>query len=293
MGSSISTIRSAWTYKKLRPENVSYIQLRGDGMQGLMLLGACEYVRKSAGNVKGLVGTSSGAVIALLIALGVTYGRTIDIFMKFVHCDMFGPASISRTELDWSVHSMSKMRSTATELLNSHGFSEDVTLGDFSARCHLDLRIVITPQNSTEVVVLSADTTPQVSVLDAILAASASPVFFEPQHIRGLDGMFTNCVHHDTLPDQWPHHKHKTLHILINPKLLHNTNRLSSNDGIHHRTLVMLFQNGHSTTTNPRRSIHVHRGRTAAAKHFSTRSIIRNARTMARRSTIARHNRVH
>ena len=288
-------MQSAWTYKKQRPENVSYLQLCGDGMQGLMLLGACDYVQKIAGNMQGLVGTSSGAVIALLIALGVAHLPTITMFMKFVQCDMFEPASVFRLNHNWTEHSMLKMRNLAAELLKMHGFNEDITFGDFSTRCQLDLRIVITPQNSTDVFVLSANMTPQASVLDAVLAASASPIFFEPQHIRGLVGMFTNSMHHDTLPDQWPHHKQKTFHIVIMNNLppQHSTNRPSFNDGIYYRTLVIPSQSGNSTAMNPKRNIFMHRGRTAAAKHFRTRSIVRTTRTIVRRSTVAHNGRVH
>ncbi len=52
--------------------------------------------------------------------------------------------------------------------------------------------------------ILSADMTPNVSVLDAVLIASVSPVFFPPHPVRGLTGHFTSHDYSEILPDQWP-----------------------------------------------------------------------------------------
>ena len=127
--------------------------------------------------------------------------------------------------------------------------------------------------------ILSADMTPNVNVLDAVLIASVSPVFFAPQPIRGLTGHFTSHDYSEILPDQWPMDKSTIYHVLIDHQI-HVWRRLSVRDERHYRTLLIRTPRTHGPM-----SAYVRHGHHMAALHFHTNTLTMSARTLVRRVT--------
>ena len=268
MGPRVSVLQEASSHGvHIAARRVRYLQLNGGGVRGFALLGVHKYLLENQAVLRGAVGVSVGAIVALLIALGLSAKECLSIFASCVHSDIFGHTRLRHTPCGFGWHSMDHLRSLLNKVLLQHGFAEDVSLREFTKQMNFDLRIAVT---SKRVVVLSAGEHPHISLVDATLASCAVPFFFEPQTIRGMSGCYSDGGHGDMLPDQWPAvNKLRTLHVLLYTP---SQNRIpSSRDEIYQRSVVIdtTIQATFDThMTDKKISLLVRRGYNAAAGHF-------------------------
>ena len=277
MGACVST-----PARKQRADAVRYLQLSGSGAKCLTLLGTHTYLAGHTTQIRGAVGHSSAALVVLLIALKAPTELAVEILMQCTNAGMFGPIRIARTCSDWKTVAMLQCRVILRTLFKRSGVTDSVTLADFRVQSAFDLRIAVLSHHSRHLMLLSADTTPHVNVLDAVLIASISPVFFVPQPIRGLTGRFTSHDYSEILPDQWPLDKSAVCHVLLDHQM-HVWRRLSVRDDRHARTLLIQTPRAHGPM-----SAYVRHGRHMASLHFQTSAFTTSARLLIRRVTSIR-----
>ena len=85
----------------------------------------------------------------------------------------------------------SRVRAYLEELLHSRSFSPKVTFSQFWRRRRIQLIIVVADMHSVTSHICSVNTTPDLKVLDAVIASISIPVLFTP---CSLNGSASNCT---------------------------------------------------------------------------------------------------
>lgn len=161
----------------------------GGGVKGVAYAGALQVLEDAgiAGQVKGVAGTSAGAITAALVAAGYTGDElattllTLD-FTTFEDGRLEGPVRLVEEYgwyrggafLDWLGARMeAKLGSKA------------VTFADLAARKRPDLRVVATDVSTHAPEVFSLATTPDVPVAEAVRMSMSIPFFFAAVRTNG------------------------------------------------------------------------------------------------------------
>lgn len=166
--------------------------IQGGGIKALAYIGALDELEKVEvlSQIKGVVGTSVGSIIALLLSLRYSVSEIKAILKetKFNHFeDDWDPFRIvteyglydGQTLLDW----------LKTHISNK-GLSPDVTFQTLRTKGYKDLHVFATDLNLRKVKVFSATTSPETSVAEAVRAALSIPLFFKAWR-------FTNSIPDD------------------------------------------------------------------------------------------------
>ena len=181
-----------------------YVALGGGGMHGLMYIGALMALthyddaayRGWRARLRGVAGTSAGALVGAMIAAGLTPAEMRDV----VHRMDFG--KVLRTALDLSLHDMLAHRAvssgtSADAVLTAFvtvlcGGTATMTLSEFAAHCGgVELAVMVTNMRTGSGETWSVRTKPHVLLLHALRCTVAVPGMLPPYVVDGdefLDG---------------------------------------------------------------------------------------------------------
>lgn len=184
----------------------------GGGMRGLSYIGALEVLggtsfsaSVSAGTNRAYAGVSIGALVAFLCYIGKTTselrGIAYDLdFASLQHVDEDTVLGILDT---CGIDDGAGLAAFLGGLLASAGFKPSATFGDLvGPTCASALRVYATRLADGVLVEFSRRATPGVSVVDALRASMALPLYFTPVVIDGVayvDGGLVNNYPIDTL----------------------------------------------------------------------------------------------
>lgn len=163
---------------------------KGGGMKIFSSVGAIKILEEEGilENIQNVSGTSAGASLALLVSLNMTAAEIKDFFLN-----TFDPASEMRfknedsikleTErffLEFGRYSGKEIQAQLAQVLvNKIGYS-DVTFQQLHDLNFKDLYVVATDLTDQKSVIFSYTTTPNASVLEAVRASGAYPLFLTP-----------------------------------------------------------------------------------------------------------------
>ena len=192
----------------------SYLALEGGGVKGIAYAGAIRAL-EDAGilrSIKGVAGSSAGAIAATLIGMGMT-GSEIETelknqdFQSLLHGGqklLFGLPGVTpqvkipnifkgmhRLQKVYGWYSGRKIEEAAEEVLTRKTGIENVTFAQLYERTGVLLRITGTCVNSGKLVYFDKRATPNMRVSKAVHISSAIPFFFEPVKHEGrlyIDG---------------------------------------------------------------------------------------------------------
>ena len=205
-------------------QDVRYIQFGGGGARGCAHIGVYTYVKDQHIQLDGAAGVSAGAIISLAIALNLTPDECAkslsSAFSRSSASNLSTkPTCIpkTRTSCGYGRVSMDPLRVLLSEVMTHKHIQPDITFKElFHASNKFDLRIGVWNNITSQVHILSADTTPDACVLDSVLASSSVQHIFPPVDIQGT--CFSDCAKHvPLLVDQWD--PAQTLHILLQSRL--------------------------------------------------------------------------
>ena len=139
-------------------------------------------------NVETLVGASAGAIYGLFPALGFSPSQTLEILLSINLKELLKPSAVSFVN-KYGIYSNATIRKKLVEITKSDPVFDELDV-NFIVACYC--------VNTQEMKYFSKDTTPQVKVIDAVMASAAVPFLVEPVMIDDMfyiDGGF--C-------DVWP-----------------------------------------------------------------------------------------
>lgn len=181
--------------KNTIPE-INYLIFSGGGAAGIAFAGAVVELEKeptfSYKDVKEVAGTSMGSIAALLVSLNYT---TEEIMQKFHEIDLnkllgtnSWPSRVINLYREYGLYESKSLEDILVNLIKSKtGLAkpEDLTFADMKKLGYKNLHVVATklymlngkPTGKRKI--FSAETTPDTSIVTAILASCAAPPYFE------------------------------------------------------------------------------------------------------------------
>lgn len=168
----------------------------GGGMRGVAYVGALERCADLIrGDVRGYAGVSIGALIAFLLAVGYNVGdvRRIALDLDYSTLQHVDEDSVINILDDCGIDDGAFLREFLEKLLADKGLKSTATFGDLKPS--VSLRVYACRLRDGVTVEFSARHTPNTSIVDALCASMAVPLYFVPVEIGGeryVDGGVTN-----------------------------------------------------------------------------------------------------
>lgn len=188
-------------------EGVRYVSFAGAGTRGMAYGGFLDAVEDHASacgarsfeewrlELKGVAGTSAGAVAALLLALGVDRGARRALLAEF------GDVSRIVKRPDMSLLYRRQgfddgcgFRELVNRTLTLGGLSATSTLGDLRRLLRVDFVCACTDLATGRALLLRPDTHPTLAVADAIYASACVPFLFVPPVLDGTAVVVDGCM---------------------------------------------------------------------------------------------------
>jgi NTE family protein len=163
----------------------SIVMLASGGIRVLSYVGALEELDRNGclGAVRTWCGVSGGALIATALAFGYTYAELREICERFdfgvlKHIDEQSPLRL--LEGCYGLDSGKMLARFCSALAHVKGLPDTITFGQLAERAGPTLRIWCADLETGQARVMSAGTTPEFPVLQALQASMSIPIVYEP-----------------------------------------------------------------------------------------------------------------
>lgn len=167
----------------MRPTAIAF---EGGGVRILCMQGVVEALEKHGmrNHIKRVIGTSAGALAALVFALGST-SQTMKETMEKLDFTMLTKddnmvRDIERLCTEWGAHNGTRLRRMAMTLLEKLGMSSKMTLLEVERVRGIELVITTTHLESRKTVYLTAKTHPNLPAAVAVRMSMSIPLYFTP-----------------------------------------------------------------------------------------------------------------
>ena len=183
-------------------EHVKFISISSGGARAVTFIGALKALKQHYGleehlpNIVGFAGCSAGAIIAMCLCIGFTIDELYQ-QLELLSFDAIAPEfDISLFLHDYGLNSGNMFKQLIGSMLQSKGLSYSITFKTLKQYFNSKLIVVTTAlaTEGTQHVYLSADTHPNLSVVEAIYMSACVPVLFKPAQLNGIlhvDGALT------------------------------------------------------------------------------------------------------
>lgn len=182
------------TFFPVKPQKmIKYISCAGGGTRGIMYLGCMSALEtndafmSSLETVQGFSGCSIGALFCLALYLGMTSSQMIQIISPMMcSFDNVAPQlDISLLITNYGLDDGESMRKAIKNILNTAGFSPDISLSALQQFIKKEFVCVTTNLQTKSPVYLSAQTHPHLSVANAVFMSMCVPFLFAPFEYNG------------------------------------------------------------------------------------------------------------
>ena len=168
--------------------SVEHLVLSAGGHNGFRTYGALREAARAGvwgrADLKSIWGTSSGAIIGAMLAMGYDWEWLDDYLIKRPwHKVMSADERVLSMYAEAGVYGAEVVRETLAPLLEAKGHSPDIKMAQFSSATGVGFHCVATNVNGPdgfEKVVFGGLETPDVPLLIAIAASAAYPFLFKP-----------------------------------------------------------------------------------------------------------------
>ena len=184
-----------------------YLSFAGAGVGAVCYVGALNALRDLGGEkaysqfssrLRGASGTSSGSLLAFAFASGVSLDASKAICDAFAALDFASAPDLARAPTSLGLCSPDALNRAIDACLSACGFSSSLTLSRLRDLTKRELVICATDLNAMEPVYLSAETTPDMRVRDALYCSMCLPIVFPP--LRFGDRLLCDGLLVDNLP---------------------------------------------------------------------------------------------
>jgi hypothetical protein len=198
-------------------DKCNYLSIGGAGTRGIVYVGALHAIEDQfertynmsyeawRDKLKGVVGTSAGAIIALFVLLGTDRSirkKYVEILTNMQH--LIPCPDLGLLVSYYGVENGNTFKELIQELLKESGLSPDSTLGDLKRLLRKQYICIATNLHTSTRVLLSSDTDPHLRVCDAVYMSCCVPFVFQPFAYNGdliVDGCLT-CNEPDVFPPE-------------------------------------------------------------------------------------------
>jgi predicted acylesterase/phospholipase RssA len=179
------------------PWNPEAVVLGPGGTRAYYYIGALRALEQAGrlADVRHWVGVSAGALLSVLMAAGYT---AEEIYRESLSTDLITftqPNTLVSLLATWGFLSTTPFEQRLSVLLKAK-LGEDVkTFRDFSARAPHSVVVVVSDLDDRRPLYFSVETTPDESIVEAVLASCTVPLLFPARVWRGhrvIDGAFTD-----------------------------------------------------------------------------------------------------
>lgn len=181
---------------------ITHVSFSGGGIKGLCYLGVLRYlyIEKMIDNIKFVSGSSIGAFFAMVLALKIPLEFIEKEFvevLKNIHEN--GSMCIDKRSFIGLLekngfHSVRFIIQPVLRYLKEYYDIQDITFMDFVKKTGVNIYINTVNLNTSSRKIFSAEDTPNVSVVEAVVASMTVPVLFEAIKIDGeyyVDGVLS------------------------------------------------------------------------------------------------------
>jgi len=179
-----------------------YLSFSSAGTNGVSYIGVLDALEEHMGadyeawraNVKGVAGCSSGAIVGLMLVLGLSRKKRAALLSTFDIHHVLRDPDIAMLWHQYGITEGSSLLEIAQEVLNQGGLSIQSTFADLRRLLRVDFVCVASELSTSRAVYFSAKATPEVRVADAVCASCCVPIAFRPHSIQGrvyVDGCLT------------------------------------------------------------------------------------------------------
>lgn len=206
-------------------DQIDHLIFEGGGSVGVVYIGALDYIEKANDgggfkNLKSVIGTSAGSVVAMMLALNFDVCE-MKHYMSLMSNDVIKGCGIFeifsdmyRLHSDFGLHSGQGFLNLLRDMVEFKFGYKNATLGNLrdDDRFSIDLTVVVTNLTRMCVEYVNADTHPNMEIAMAVRASSSIPDFFTPVKMLDEDGnedLFVDGGTCDNYPFSFQKHKHK------------------------------------------------------------------------------------
>ena len=162
----------------------------GAGLRGIAYSGAVKELeqRNILKDVQRVGGTSSGAIVALLLSIGYTSNEISSIvsntpYQKFNDGRFFFIGGINRVNKYFGWYFGKHFEQWLARIIKDKVGDENITFLQLKQRGYKDLYVTGTCLNKQSLVVFSYETYPNMKVKDAIRVSMSIPIYYEPVYL--------------------------------------------------------------------------------------------------------------
>ena len=193
----VSVLAAQFIYAQTRAY-VKNLVFEGAGVKGIAYCGAVQEMesKKLMDSIERVGGTSSGAIVALMISLGYS-GKEIENiilqtnFKKFNDGKFFFIGGISRMKKHYGWYKGKKIERWFEGIIKEKTGNENITFEELRQAGFKDLYITGTSLNKQRPVVFSYDTYPKMKIKDAVRISISIPLYFEPVYMDSAGTIFS------------------------------------------------------------------------------------------------------
>jgi predicted acylesterase/phospholipase RssA len=158
------------------------IYLCGGGVNVIAHLGALKVLQSKLylKNIKGWLGVSAGALMALCFVVGFTVDEIEQVYLKFDFTNVSDIDSAPGWIMNCGMDTGNRLRKLIEAVLHIKGYSETITFKELYEKRNTVLKVYVTDLNEAKLICFSEKDTPERSVVDAVRASMSIPYYFQP-----------------------------------------------------------------------------------------------------------------
>lgn len=162
--------------------------LSGGGINGIMELGCLKSLEKFnlLKNIKNYCGSSIGSVICFLLILDYS-PCDIFIMIKKIDYSYLLEENVLNFLESYSLCNLNKIKIFLTSLLKLKYNIKKITYLELYNRTKKNLNVVAISLSNKEIVTFNYINTPNIDVIDTIIASSSIPILFPPKKIENIE----------------------------------------------------------------------------------------------------------
>ena len=163
----------------------SNIVLSGGGLAGIAYLGCLKYLEEDMElrrTIKNILGVSSGAIFALILAMNLTYEETKAWVkqLKDIRVNHINVKSLKLLMEKYGLDEGDGINEIVKSLYELREVGEDITFRELAQRFGNNLIVAAANVQRADITYFSVDKTPDMRVIEAIRASTAIPFVFVP-----------------------------------------------------------------------------------------------------------------
>ncbi len=201
-----TTVTASAQFQDTQSTPIENLIFEGAGIRGIAYSGVIKELesRGMMDGIKKVGGTSAGAITSMMVALGYTsdeiYGIVSETkFEKFNDGEMMFAGGIYRLCRKFGWYRGDAFTHWVEKIIAAKTGNSDITFKDLEEKGFKQLYVTATCINKQKLLILSAETYPDMKIKDAVRISMSVPFYFEAVFIDGKGRVYKNSKKHKNL----------------------------------------------------------------------------------------------